>query len=246
MTSSNSIKKELLNYNKELEKYLTKVPFDMSQDFSFDKLSDTQATNLEVLSFIQDIRDEMSLLRKHLYSDVQSLVTKTLRAEQEKHLTQMRHDFNSMIKEMADSKNYLLSKIRDETAQVHHDLKDVDIDVGTINSKIDTLVQAVYDANQNQISLQNQVSTRLKEIETELLVNQHAIEGFNNSLKKDYVHSPGDFPMNQHNQQLNVASKQIKSISSKVGNESENCEQKLVEHRIARIDAALHKLNEIQ
>ena len=237
MVTTNNIKKELSNYNKELEKYISKVSYNSVEDLSFEKLSDNQSTNLEVLTFIQDIRDEMSLLRKHLYSDVQSLVTKTLKADQDKQLSEMKKNFNSMIKEMAESKNYLLNKIRDEIANMHHDLKNTNMDVVTINSKIDTLVQAVYDANQNQISIQDDVSNRLKEIETELLVNQHVINGFNNSLKKEYMHFDND----------------SKTIPKVLGNESskshstvydlnKKIEEDFIEHRIARIDAALDKL----
>lgn len=241
MVSTNNIKKELSEYNKELEKYVSRVSLDSAEDLSFEKLSDNQSTNLEVLTFIQDIRDEMSLLRKHLYSDVQSLVTKTLRAEQEKHLTQMRNDFNSMIKEMADSKNYILNKIRDETAHIHHDLKNTNIDVTTINNKIDTLVQAVYDANQNQVSIQDEVSSRLKEIETELLVNQHAIDGFNNSLKKDFAQSHNNMSLT-HN-----TNKEQKSQSNHFFEKNNSFkDDQFIEHRIARIDAALHKLNETE
>lgn len=221
MAKNNNLTSELSKLNKDLDKHLTDISVDVTQFDKFNTgLNDSQAVNFEVLTFLQDVRDEMSLLRKHLFNDVQSLVTKTLRAEQDQMLAQMQKQFNSVLKDIVDSKNHHMMQLRNEQAHLELEVSSMKTTLEHLNSKIDKLVQHVYEDSNRELSYQNELDSRLIEIENELLVNQHKLEGI------------------QGRRRLST----LKPLRSRETFQIETDEDKLIEHRIARIDAALNRL----
>ncbi|MFP4401662.1 MAG: hypothetical protein ACLFPL_00375 [Candidatus Nanoarchaeia archaeon] len=216
MVELNSIKKELSKLNSELEKYVPYASLNYSNLKSLNQLNDSQASNIEILTFLQDVRDELSLLRKHAFNDIESLVTKKLHTQQDEFLSKIRQTFERLSQDLIASRNAQSRQILEQLESINHELTNQSLEIKSIHQKIDNMQEEVY-------SSQYQMFKQISEVENSL----------NSSI--DHINLPV-----QSNSQQNTQ-KFITTFSSE-REDSDNFEEEIIKTRIDRINSALSRL----
>lgn len=176
MVEKKEIKIQLKNLNKELSKLMEDKDINISQNFLYsqefnsDKLTFNE---LELLTLIQDIRDEMSLLRRNLFTDIEAYIHKKINNEQEKFFEKVEQSFSKVLKESMLSRTQHIQEIKYEFSQIHEKIHKFEKEFNDlkVQNNIMTRIQEGIQFNQTNLNtqsfpIQNQFNSNTSRIQS--------------------------------------------------------------------------------
>lgn len=176
MVEKKEIKIELKKLNNELSKLIANDNIKISQDFLYsqefnsDKLTFNE---LELLTLIQDIRDEISILRRNLFTDIELYIHKKINSEQEKFFEKIENSFSRVLKESMISRTQHIQEIKYEFSQIHEKINNFEKEFNDLKTQnqIMTKIQEGIQFNQTSLNtqsfpVQNQISSNTSRIQS--------------------------------------------------------------------------------
>ncbi|MFT4244178.1 MAG: hypothetical protein ACMXYB_01840 [Candidatus Woesearchaeota archaeon] len=176
MVEKKEIKNELKKLNKELSEIIYNENLNIpekilyNQEFDSDRLTFNE---LELLTLIQDVRDEISILRRNLFSDIESYTHKKINSQQEKFFEKIESSFSKILKESMISRTQHVKEIKNEFSQFHEKINYLEKEIGDIKTQnqIMTKIQEGIQFNQTSINtqsfpVQNQMDTNTSRIQS--------------------------------------------------------------------------------
>ncbi|MCH8519555.1 MAG: hypothetical protein LAT82_02265 [Nanoarchaeota archaeon] len=242
MIDNKKIKDEIKKLNIELESVIKNSNLKLPQlsnikQFNTPNSLEINSDAFQLLNLIQDVRDEISLLRRNLFSDIESFVNKKINVEQEKFFERIESSFSKVLKESILSRTQHIQEMKNEFSIFHMKMNKINEEIDNLNASNDHIKTLLHNEQSN-------ILTNLEEIDNKFFNTQNLIQEnfkFQIQLIKEIKNNP--------NVSEEIFENKINYDSKKPINFNKNSIQtsKLpskVENRISRIDAALKRLEE--
>lgn len=251
MVLKNDIKKELAELNKELN---SQLDFSTgSDDFTvFEKQVKADSLNFETLTLLKDIRDEMSLLRKNVFSDAESLITRKIKHDQELFFNKIKENFLTLSNQVVSSKDHNFQALRAENLNLQNELKKLRTNQELLGEKLNSITKVLLEKNIYDSNSLHEILDSVKGVKQKIDSNE--------TLLFSTQQTPQVIIQNEKNYSLENNESSSDSFNTLDSNQvvpslnqnelgyqdfKEKSSQKvpsLVEDRLARIDAALEDL----
>lgn len=222
MVIKNNVKKELNKLNDELDSHLDVSS--VGDDFSvFEKKLKDDSLNFDTLTLLKDIRDEMSLLRKNVFSDAESLISRKIKKDQELFFTKIQENFLKLSNHVVSSKDHNFQSLRAENVGLQNELKKLRSNQEILNDKLNTLTQLILEKNIHHDGELHLISDSIQELKQKVEILPKSIPS-DQLISSEVVNIDLEIPDSEEV----IVSKSSNSL--------------LVEDRLARIDATLENL----
>ena len=238
MVDNKKIIKELSSLNEELNEILKKENIKIPQSYLYknEQNHPINSNEFELLSMIKDVRDEINILRRNLFSDIESFVNKKINNDQDKFFQKIEESVSKLLKESIISRNQHISELK-------HEFSNTNIKINKLTEEIDNLKSL----NSTTKSIYQEIQTYQFELENNL---KSKIDNLENSLTSRFVEISYSMKSNGSNNSPQVL--ELKNQYLPTNNVQNNNREVVktselsskIESRISRIDAALRKLEE--
>ena len=240
MVDKKNFKKELSSLNNELNEILTKENFKIPQDYLYkdnEQHSSSNFKEFEILSMIKDVREEINLLRRNMFNDLESFVNKKINSQQEKFFEKIEQSVSKLLRESMISRSQHISELKSEFSNFHMKINKIEEEIDNLKNLSVNTKSISQEIQTYQFELENSFNNKLSDLEHSLISRfieiSHSLSSKTNNLENNNTKKLPS-PPNKNNflENKNQGETQTYKLSSKV------------ENRISRIDAALRKLEQ--
>lgn len=233
--NATSVKKELEKLNKEIDKHMPLSNLNSSLElFEQNESQSSAQLNFDTLSLLQDIRDEMSLLRKNIFTDAESLISRKVQKDQEDFFNKVQESLFKLSSKMLQSKDHNYYSLRNENVELLKIVKKIQDDQEILHQKLDSISKLVIDKTMDQ-------DKELRGVQDNLLSIANKVESNNFIVQEEIRKSQELAQLSHSNQSLGYEASESSTV---VDIESKATPH--IESRIARIDRILGDLNSPQ